>query len=479
MRAIRLATLWTVANRLAPVGRWFRKHGALLSCLLIILSILAPRDTGRPPRVLSPISADEFVQALASHRASLIELYLREDLDRNARASHDRPLAVAAALEQDWETVRRLIKAGASPDLGDEDGTTILMIAADQGRIDILRELLGVVTSVDVPDRNGRSVLEHAVTAKNMEVMEFLLPFVPDLTRHGSGLLAAALDSGDMKIAERVLERIPPLQEWSSSALRILEKSITTGDRAQVRLLLQKHVVPPHPEGSNVPLLAYAITEGNEPVFNMLLICGADPNTVLPEHCDKNFLVQLKSRYLRNFIEDDREVTMLMLAAGLGQTDYVRALIDAGASRDRRSARYKMIPLYLSAQSGYWRCTQILLGGGPSPEQLRLEISLASQKVALIKDGVPIFNTICSTGMGGRFATRAGDYVITDKDRYHVSTIYKVGMPYFMRLNCLDFGMHEGYVPNYPASHGCIRLPGDAARRFFAELPLGTLVSVK
>jgi lipoprotein-anchoring transpeptidase ErfK/SrfK len=52
-------------------------------------------------------------------------------------------------------------------------------------------------------------------------------------------------------------------------------------------------------------------------------------------------------------------------------------------------------------------------------------------------------------------------------------------MPYFMRLSCLDFGMHEGVVPNYPASHGCIRLPGDAARRLFAEIPVGTLVSVK
>ena len=179
-----------------------------------------------------------------------------------------------------------------------------------------------------------------------------------------------------MKIAERVLERIPPLQEWSSSALRILEKSITLGDRAQVRLLLQKHAVPPAPEGSNVSLLAYAIVEENESLFNMLLICGADPNTVLPEHCDKNFLSQLKSKYLRSFIEDDKEVTMLMLAAGLGQTDYVRALIDAGASRDRRSARYKMMPLYLSAQSGFWRCTQILLGGGPSPEEFRRFSSL-------------------------------------------------------------------------------------------------------
>ena len=31
-------------------------------------------------------------------------------------------------------------------------------------------------------------------------------------------------------------------------------------------------------------------------------------------------------------------------------------------------------------------------------------------------------------------------------------------MPYFMRLSCGDFGMHEGDLPGYPASHGCIRL---------------------
>jgi lipoprotein-anchoring transpeptidase ErfK/SrfK len=96
----------------------------------------------------------------------------------------------------------------------------------------------------------------------------------------------------------------------------------------------------------------------------------------------------------------------------------------------------------------------------------------------VLRDGVPIFSTSCSTGRQG-YSTRTGDYVITDKERSHRSTIYKVEMPYFMRLSCLDFGMHEGVVPSYPASHGCIRLPGDAARRLFAEIPVGTLVSVK
>jgi hypothetical protein len=282
-----------------------------------------------------------------------------------------------------------------------------------------------------------------------------------------------------MKIANLLLERIPLLQEWSPGALRLLEASIAAGNHDQVRLLLKKHAVPPTPPGSNVPLIAYAIAREDAPLLNTLLACGADPNTVLPQHCDKDFLALIKSKNLRNYVEEDKNVSLLMLAAAVGQADYVRTLLDAGADRNRSTARYKMLPLYFAAQSGYWRCTQILLGSGPPPEELRIEITMASQKVALIKGGVPVFNTICSTGRGGRYATRAGDYVITDKDRYHVSTIYKVGMPYFMRLNCLDFGMHEGVVPNYPASHGCIRLPGDVARRFFSEIPLGTLVSVK
>jgi hypothetical protein len=209
----------------------------------------------------------------------------------------------------------------------------------------------------------------------------------------------------------------------------------------------------------------------------MLIECGADPNTALPDKCDEDFLALLPPK-LRNYIDGDKGITSLMLAAGLGQADSVRSLLKAGADRDRASKRYKMLALYLAAQTGKWQCTQILLGSGPSPEELRIEISLSSQHAAVIKDGVPIFSTVCSTGRSG-YSTHTGDYIITDKDRSHRSTIYKVEMPYFMRLSCLDFGMHEGVVPNYPASHGCIRLPGEAARKLFAEIPVGTMVTVK
>lgn len=51
-------------------------------------------------------------------------------------------------------------------------------------------------------------------------------------------------------------------------------------------------------------------------------------------------------------------------------------------------------------------------------------------------------------------------------------------MPYFMRVNG-PVGMHEGFLPGYPASHGCIRLPHDMAKKFFEKTPVGTPVIVR
>ncbi len=53
-------------------------------------------------------------------------------------------------------------------------------------------------------------------------------------------------------------------------------------------------------------------------------------------------------------------------------------------------------------------------------------------------------------------------------------------MPHFMRLTAGGVGMHEGPipVPGQPASHGCIRMPGEMATRFFENAPSGTPVTI-
>jgi len=52
-----------------------------------------------------------------------------------------------------------------------------------------------------------------------------------------------------------------------------------------------------------------------------------------------------------------------------------------------------------------------------------------------------------------------------------------VPMHYFMRLVGAD-GMHAGYLPGYPASHGCVRMPEQYAIAFFNSVSVGTPVTV-
>ena len=51
-------------------------------------------------------------------------------------------------------------------------------------------------------------------------------------------------------------------------------------------------------------------------------------------------------------------------------------------------------------------------------------------------------------------------------------------MPYFLRYNQGE-GMHAGYLPGYPASGGCVRLPEHIAERIFAHASVGTPVIVE
>ena len=51
-------------------------------------------------------------------------------------------------------------------------------------------------------------------------------------------------------------------------------------------------------------------------------------------------------------------------------------------------------------------------------------------------------------------------------------------MPYWMRLSWKGLGMHQGRVPRYPASHGCVRMPSKVAYAVYEKLPIGTRVSI-
>jgi lipoprotein-anchoring transpeptidase ErfK/SrfK len=105
-------------------------------------------------------------------------------------------------------------------------------------------------------------------------------------------------------------------------------------------------------------------------------------------------------------------------------------------------------------------------------------VDVKAQRAYLFVDGRLAFETPVSTASKGRVTPR-GTFTITEKIRKGKrSTIYKCLMPYWNRLGQSAIGMHTGHLPGYPASHGCIRLPDEAARFIFDNAPRGTTVQV-
>ena len=154
--------------------------------------------------------------------------------------------------------------------------------------------------------------------------------------------------------------------------------------------------------------------------------------------------------------------------------------------------------MFAEDDRSFWNADQMT--GRPS-----VVINLGEQMVYLFKGGELAGGSPISSGSEG-YDTKPGSYRILDKDIDHKSSIYGdyedsygnvimqnidnrvdprppgtrfegAKMFYFMRVYG-GVGMHQGYLPGYPASHGCIRLPGHMAEKFYREVQVGTPVEI-
>jgi hypothetical protein len=109
---------------------------------------------------------------------------------------------------------------------------------------------------------------------------------------------------------------------------------------------------------------------------------------------------------------------------------------------------------------------------------LLLTIDLTAQRVMLYRDGALIAASAISTGSLGR-ETPTGVFTILEKKVMHRSTTYDdAPMPYMQRLTSKGIAIHAGDLPGYPASHGCIRLPNEFAKRLYGVTEIGTQVMI-
>jgi len=142
-----------------------------------------------------------------------------------------------------------------------------------------------------------------------------------------------------------------------------------------------------------------------------------------------------------------------------------------------------------------------------STDDVHLIVSLGKQRAYLMVGDQIVIDSPISSGKLGH-TSPSGSMKILEKDPNHHSSLYgdfvdsygrivRAGvsmhidaapsgthfqgaeMKWFMRLTDEGVGMHVGILPGYPASHGCIRMPSDAAKLFYDRVKIGTPVEVQ
>ena len=147
--------------------------------------------------------------------------------------------------------------------------------------------------------------------------------------------------------------------------------------------------------------------------------------------------------------------------------------------------------------------TVLWLGAGTA-SATRVIINLSEQRAYLVEQGKVILISPIASGKPG-WSTPTGKFSVFRKDIDHRSGSFgsvvdasgrvvnsnatagsrvparchyrPAPMPYYMEFSP-GVGMHAGYLPGYPASHGCVRMPRDLAARFFQRVRIGTPVTV-
>jgi lipoprotein-anchoring transpeptidase ErfK/SrfK len=105
-------------------------------------------------------------------------------------------------------------------------------------------------------------------------------------------------------------------------------------------------------------------------------------------------------------------------------------------------------------------------------------VSLADQALYAYNGQQLVAYSNISSGKPGH-ETPTGSFTVSEKDVDHHSSIYEnASMPFFMRLTDGGVGLHAGFIPGYPASHGCVRLPFGMARELYQHVESGTPVEI-
>jgi hypothetical protein len=121
--------------------------------------------------------------------------------------------------------------------------------------------------------------------------------------------------------------------------------------------------------------------------------------------------------------------------------------------------------------SWVWRDSKIAQG------RLTIYVDLRRQLLSVFRGDHEIGTAVILYG-ADTFGTPVGHFSVIAKMKTHRSSTYDAAMPYTLRLTNDGVSIHGRFVQGSRATHGCVGVPLDFARRLFNEAKVGTKVEI-
>lgn len=106
-----------------------------------------------------------------------------------------------------------------------------------------------------------------------------------------------------------------------------------------------------------------------------------------------------------------------------------------------------------------------------------VRVDIAKQLISVFRGGHEIGSAVILYGAESK-PTPAGAFTVLQKAKDYHSRTYDAPMPFMLRLTADGVAIHASNVRKGWATHGCIGVPDEFARRLFAELQLGDAVFI-
>ncbi|WP_244904573.1 ankyrin repeat domain-containing protein [Cellvibrio mixtus] len=269
----------------------------------VLVSLLLGKGAKVNPASEQPPSFSPLVVACQRGDPTIVAALLDAGADVNRTTSTGiSPLALCAG-NSTVAMVQRLLALGAKVDAADDTGQTPLMWAAAKGQGAAVKLLLDNGAELNRVTAKGFTPLFFALTSKTPDTALMLLDAGANadyVTPDGTSLVQMAIYQQQFAVAERLIQRGADLTAYDRNGNQLLHAAVRHRQLPLVQTLLAKGANPNALTGTSAVVWRYEVNFTSRPYVTY------------PQ-------------------------TPLLLAAELGDTDIMRALVAAGADVNFRA----------------------------------------------------------------------------------------------------------------------------------------------